>query len=432
MTDQTALSGLETLTSRPSGPAPAYVVAGVLERFFVVLVVLFLSGFVAFMIVGNVEADGDATNPIARAAWYPFYLCIAVAAALRFQNFLAALQGHWPFYALIVLTAAGVSWSVLPEVTNRRVIALVFTVLVGIYLAMRGDWLQTIRLLAFGWLALAVLHLLTVLLQPGTGVDHGIHAGAWKGWALEKNQLGGEMSRANLLFAALLYWHRPLRAVWAFAFVLSLGLVLGSQSKTALITLLVPNALFLLFLIAQRSIPCALATIYVGAVGAGALLLGLIFLPEQIVGLVGKDLTLTGRTDIWAHSVEAIMERPWTGYGLGAYWTDLEGPAYTIRQALEWTVPSAHNAWIDIALAIGLPGLAGLVTMTLIAIARLATRAVTEKDPWPLLFLLQILIFSFSESVLWLQNSYVSMWFVALLAYAFKPARLRRRQPSSR
>ncbi|MEL6163185.1 MAG: O-antigen ligase family protein, partial [Cyanobacteria bacterium J06628_3] len=39
-----------------------------------------------------------------------------------------------------------------------------------------------------------------------------------------------------------------------------------------------------------------------------------------LLGGMGKDPTLTGRTPMWGMMIKFIMERPWLGYGRGAFW----------------------------------------------------------------------------------------------------------------
>mgnify|MGYP006137444093 CR=1 FL=1 len=66
--------------------------------------------------------------------------------------------------------------------------------------------------------------------------------------------------------------------------------------------------------------------------------------------LTGKDLTFTGRTDIWDILVEHIKLNPYLGTGYGAYWT---GPVagslsneFMLR--LHFYPGSAHNGYLEI------------------------------------------------------------------------------------
>ena len=392
------------------------------EDGFLFFCVLLLSGFATFLLIGNNAETTPDASAIARSIWYPMYLGIAVVVGLRITDFAQTLPRLLLIWLLLGLSAASVLWTYEPELTTRRTIALGFTVLFGLYLALRRDWTTTLVIVGSAWMLLAVINLLMIVAVPSMGLDVAPYEGAWRGFTVQKNQLGGEMARANLIFCALFYAHPPGRKVWGAGILLTFALVIGSQSTTALLTLIIPYGLFVLYMIGRRSPAYALATLYLGVVGAGTFAAALVLIPEQMAGLIGKDITLTGRTDIWAESVTSIMERPWTGYGLGAFWDDPMGPSYMMREVLEWVVPSAHNAWIEVGLALGLPGLALMAAMTLFALVRLGLRAMQQDDPWPLIIMVQIVIFTLSESILWAQNTFVSALHVALLAYAFLPA----------
>jgi len=75
-----------------------------------------------------------------------------------------------------------------------------------------------------------------------------------------------------------------------------------------------------------------------------------------VTGLVGEDATLTGRTDIWALSVEAIGDRPLLGHGYEAFWQRSD-TAERIRAREGWDVPSAHNGLLDVGLDLGVVGM---------------------------------------------------------------------------
>jgi O-antigen ligase len=94
-------------------------------------------------------------------------------------------------------------------------------------------------------------------------------------------------------------------------------------------------------------------------VGAALLGAGAIFTPDVFLAALGKDATLTGRTQIWAAVMRQIQLRPWLGYGYGAVWTDESGKgplAWIIKQA-GYRPDHAHNGWLEQWLGMGLLGL---------------------------------------------------------------------------
>ena len=134
-----------------------------------------------------------------------------------------------------------------------------------------------------------------------------------------------------------------------------------SRSATG-VTVVVALVLFVLALNDLRSrgndalrwiLPVSLA-VFTAVIGAWSLL--------EVSGLtriLGRDSSLTGRMDLWSLVVEAIGRRPWLGYGYQAFWVTPGGPADGIRMRLPFTVPHAHDGFLDVWLEIGAVGLPG-------------------------------------------------------------------------
>ena len=72
------------------------------------------------------------------------------------------------------------------------------------------------------------------------------------------------------------------------------------------------------------------ATVLVPLLITGGLLVaaGLVWLwahADVVTADVGKDATLTGRTDLWNVAITMIARRPWLGYGYGGFWRGWTG-----------------------------------------------------------------------------------------------------------
>jgi len=144
-------------------------------------------------------------------------------------------------------------------------------------------------------------------------------------------------------------------------------------------------------------------------------------IPDVLLGLIGKDSTLTGRTDIWDALFRSIQDKPLLGYGYGVYWLDPLGPSYYVRLSLQWGVPSAHNGWIETWLSVGAIGV-GLFAVQyfwalILAVMRLR-RGGTETY-WVIMITLTFLVFSLSESSVLQQNDLSWVIFVATTAKLF-------------
>jgi len=75
----------------------------------------------------------------------------------------------------------------------------------------------------------------------------------------------------------------------------------------------------------------------------------------------------TGRTDIWQFAIDNIRVRPLFGHGFGAFW---ETPFTYFQPIVEGSevafASHSHNGFLDLALTIGIPGLALALIWTLV------------------------------------------------------------------
>ena len=146
-----------------------------------------------------------------------------------------------------------------------------------------------------------------------------------------------------------------------------------------------------------------------------------ILIPEVLLGAIGKDTTLTGRTDIWDALFRSIREKPWLGFGYGVYWVEQLGPSYYVRLQLEWGIPTAHNGWIETWLSVGLLGVLSMAMLffwsSILAFQRIRRGGV--ETYWVILVLAVFFIFSLSESALLQQNDFSWVIFVATIAKLF-------------
>lgn len=81
---------------------------------------------------------------------------------------------------------------------------------------------------------------------------------------------------------------------------------------------------------------------------------------HQLVLQLDVDPTFTGRTSIWAFAVEALSQRPWTGFGYESFWGTPIAKQAANPYYLDWDVRGivhGHNGYLDIALSMGIPAL---------------------------------------------------------------------------
>jgi len=342
------------LADRWRGGLPRLRFAPMLETGLAVLLIFLFSS----ALLPQIFDGGEEGSPILRLIWPPVYLLTLILIGVRPMPVLGLMARAWPLMLLAALPLVSASWSLDPGLSLRRGLGVVMPALFGLWMASRYSWRDLIRLLALSFAILAVGSLLMSVLMPSYGVMSEIHPGAWSGLWFEKNRLGGVMALAALagMAAAFTTPHRREVRYWGALVILAVALVLMSTSRTALMACMISVAGPLMIYFARQGFIMAALVVFSGLFGVFALTLVIVIGPGVILETLGRDPTLTGRTDIWIGLMQAVQMRPWTGFGWGAFWLVEDGPVFWVRQATGWEVPSAHNSWIEIALALGLPG----------------------------------------------------------------------------
>jgi O-antigen ligase len=377
-------------------------------------------------LIGPVFAPTQEETPILRLVWLPVYAVIAGLIVLRAGRMVQAWPA-WLILGLLTLHAwASQYWSIDPGVTERRVIAMAISSAFAIYLGVVFGGRHLPRMLMLAVLMMGLGSLVMVFAFPAIGVHHGDNDGLWRGLWYEKNQMGLVMSAGAVAAAACLASGDPRRLLPAATLVVTTLLVLATQSKTSLLCLILgTGAIGALWSMKRGGAAFAIVALWFGVVLTAVA--GYVFItePAMVLKALGKDPSLTGRTDIWVALMREVAERPWTGFGYQAFWGKDSIPAAFIREETQWPVPSAHNGWIDLLIQLGWPG-AIAVGLT-VALATVVTLfripgAGAREGHWGVGYLAVFLLLSLSESVLLSHANLPWALLLAILARALTPA----------
>ena len=319
--------------------------------------------------------------------------------------------------ALLGLAALSTLWSIDSGATLRRSVWLGATMAFGLYLAWRYEWERLITVIGTAFIVLIAGSFALGLLAPSIGRMTAEHPGAWSGLWTHKNTLGGIMALGVAVCAGAAIVQRERRWTWIGAALAAFALVLLSTSKTALVASMLGLAMIGACMLVRRG---PLHAVIVGAVALAFVVIGagiVLLTPELIVAVLGRDLTLTGRTEIWDASARFVDAQPWFGYGYYAFWLPENGPAYWVREAVAWQVASAHSSWLELALGLGRVGVA-LFALQLAATLWRGSRAIMDVRAglWAPAFLAAFALYTMSESHAMQANNLFWTIYVAVAA----------------
>jgi hypothetical protein len=144
-----------------------------------------------------------------------------------------------------------------------------------------------------------------------------------------------------------------------FVLGLTLHLLILSNSQTSLVCLIAGASLFLLQGIGfmRRRI----TAVMVAAIAVVSLLELTLGLSEGVLAFLGRDPTLTGRTNLWQNLLP-LAHNVWIGAGYESFWT-AQLQETLAAKGIQASVSSSHNGFLEVYMNLGLIGLALYLTV---------------------------------------------------------------------
>jgi exopolysaccharide production protein ExoQ len=371
-----------------------------LERCFIVAALVLFTGAFNIFLFGDEERvmEGD---PRAQLIFFAIYAIAFGLVLLRHSTFLRHLFAEKYLLLLVTLAVLSFVWSAVPDLTIRRTVALLGTTLFSIYIASRFSLKQLLQLIGWTCIVIVVSSIVVALLMPSDGVMQEIHIGAWRGVFDHKNTLGRMMTFSAVVFV-LLYINRAMRRwVSVLGLLMALLAMFMAQSATAIVvlvgTLLILPLLQVLRWRSNVAIIIAILIILLGGFAVTYVWAN----TEEVLSSLGRDVTLTGRTELWQLSFEAVLARPWLGYGYDGFWVGWNSESAHIWVRVFWEPPHAHNGWLELLLSLGAVGLTLFIASLVVALSH-SIRYLRSKSAdcvfWPLMFFTFLMLVNITEA----------------------------------
>lgn len=282
--------------------------------------------------------------------WMLFWLVGVLAGVLGIQP-VASLR-HSTFWLVMALSAA----------------------VAGVELSPR----QALAVLLGSMLVLLAGSIVLALLAPGAGTQQYGSKFVWSGAYVSKNQLGWVAALACPIGLHGL-GHARLRSLSACVLLAALACMVFSQSKGALVAAVAGLGYMALLAALSRRFSDGLAALL--AIGTGAGLVGMVKLVlPALLEMLGRDATLTGRTDIWDVYFSAMLQTPWLGQGPGAF-TGLSAITEKLAAMLAdlGGIYTPHNMFLG---AFGDAGVFGLLAFCAVLLHLGVIDPMREGTPW--------------------------------------------------
>jgi O-antigen ligase len=318
-----------------------------------------------------------------------------------------------------MLAMASTIWSQFPTQSLINSLYLAVDTLFAFYLYQRFSPERLLRvLLIVGWICLT-LSTIMALFFPQYGIDRLSPATAWRGIYGHKNNCG-EMT-VFFLSAALLAPVRGLLPKLArIAYIALSGVVIVmAQSVTSFVAAALMSGLVVGVGLIGKVDKRGKAMILLFSTAVALLLaIGGVAYFREITLLLGKDPTLTGRTEIWSAVLASAAKHPLIGYGYTAFWGGMEGESSNVLLAARWAVQSAHNGLLEIWLTLGAFGV-GVILYSFLRAFKDAAQCVCEKRfyyTWYLCIIFLIIVYSMDERPLAYPNSLAWILYIVCCA----------------
>jgi len=301
---------------------------------------LALAALIAIPMVGTIAALG-------------FLVAGLGLLAMRPGPSLRDMVRFWPLLALPAFATASMLWSNAPAATLRFGLQLSITMVVAVVLARR------LRLPHF---LLAVFFVLSAVVSMAiVAGNYRTDTGALLGFYASKNAMG--QAAALLALVALGLVRRFGVVAFSAALIAGLAVVL-SQSVSATLALGMALASVIALKLLRPFRPLARAVACAFCLVGGGLVVVLAAanfdaLAAAVLALTGKDVTLTGRTDLWQVALAEIAERPLLGQGYQAFWLPGNPTAEVLWEAFGIEAKTGfhfHNTYLSNAVELGLIG----------------------------------------------------------------------------
>lgn len=386
-----------------------------------------------------------------RDQWLPLLAIALLVVVSRYRLFLLQWRHLNPaMVAVLVWALMSAAWSAVPGFVVTQAVVMIGVSVIGLAFSLAG-WFPDRFALRLGLVTALMMgaSVVTALLFPDIGIHSGTDVSllnSWRGVTYQKNALGQLCAVALIVWSYLWAARKVSTPVAVLGLGLSLFTLLQSRSSTSLM---------LAVLCSGAVVALLRPTLEIGPVLRRLITAGIVILIPSLTYLAvatpylgfigdffGKDMTFSGRVQIWDALMDEIALHPWLGTGLSSFWGGMNPGELRVQTAVQWQVRDSHNGYLTLVNELGLIGFAMFLVFLgwhCAALARLARISRTQYALHAPLFAYLVLAntsesgWFFPVSVTHLLGMFVSIEVSRLLLEArWRERRAERERASSR
>ncbi len=375
---------------------------------------------------GSAETAYDEGSAFDRNIYTGLLLCGVIVLAKRSQRTTAFLAANWPIVLFFLYCALSAAWSDHADVSIKRWFRGVGDLVMVMVILTDTNWSG-----AFKWvysrLACTLIPLSVLFFRwfPALGRSYNIHDGrvSITGVTDDKNLLGAvctilSLAAAWCIIEALQGEGRARKGLLiGYGLVIAVAIYLVNLADSATATACFIEGGGILILTSLPKIyrrPARTHLLVASVLGFSVINL---FFGSSLLQLLGRNSTLTGRTDLWQLCL-TLVTNPLVGAGYESFWLGH-------RLATMWNyipgVNQAHNGYLEIYLNLGWVGVALLVTFLITGYLNI-TRAVRRREPAASLRLAIFVVACVANCTEAGFKMMHPMWIAMLLASTARPA----------
>lgn len=361
-----------------------------LENVTTVALVVFLSGGISSLAF---------VNTFLSALSILFLIYVATKYKARFLYFLTLDK----ILLLLLLTAfLSIFWSEVPQNTLEALVYITRVTGFGVYFAMRYNFREQIKLLAWSFLVIVILSFLVGAIDSNP--NRAFRVTNWMAGFPHKNYFGRNMAMYGSTFLVILLSEKTKKSrkyIWIFSIAISMIMVIFSGSVNSLVHIsfsflvLIPTC-YLLRSKYEIKVPTLWFLILPSVLSLNW------FLTEYeniAVEVLDRQHSFGGRDTLKQVLLERfIWQKPILGHGISGFWNH-ESNFISVSNAIDliqahrgqpWVPTHAHSGFIDLMLSLGVVGLILFFISFLVAYFNsilLVSRSQTAVGFWPFIFL---------------------------------------------